>query len=159
MSQSPVSKLLPGDDRKNYHQSYSGSVYLSGPILGVPPHEARWGWRAQASARFGYGIKVLSPMRTEDEFSDDHSALMRKDYFDIDRCDVMLVNVVGATRVSIGTVAEIGYAYAKGKPIVLVIDPADTIHWHPFVVQSAISICNTLEEGVSIVNALLSEGI
>lgn len=167
--------------------TFKGSVYLSGPITGLDYESARYGWRATFAAQMEEGIKVLSPMRHEghlaevksiEAHSDSHffsgaRVIVEKDRLDIARCDVMVVNLLGATKVSIGTVAEIGMAYDAGKTIILVMEDPNTIdnrqyesdplssnpHEHPFVTVPAALRLNNLDEAVYAVNALLSEGI
>jgi nucleoside 2-deoxyribosyltransferase len=57
-----------------------------------------------------------------------------RDRWDAMRCDVLLVNLLGATKVSIGTVLEIGWANAMDIPIV-VRDGAGNIHEHAMLNQ------------------------
>jgi nucleoside 2-deoxyribosyltransferase len=177
--------------------TYKGSVYLSGPITGLTYEDARNGWRFNFAAQLKHGITVLSPMRHEghlaelqgelDQTYPEHpfstgKMLVAKDKLDIERCEVMVVNLLGAKKVSIGTVMEIGMAYQLGKTIVLVMEDAgkavigettngaygidDTLpiygnnfHEHPFVTEPAAVRVNNLDAAVAIVNSLLSEGV
>lgn len=156
--------------------SFRGSVYLSGPIAGLKYSEARYGWREYVDGRLHHGITVLSPMRHEghlaeikgpldaagqlDHFFSGSKIIFEKDRLDIERSDVVLVNLLGATsRVSIGTVAEIGMATTLGKQIILVIEDEGNIHDHPFVTVPASLRLNNLDDAIYAINALLSEGI
>ena len=174
--------------------TYKGSVYLSGPITGLTYEDARNGWRFNFAAQLKHGITVLSPMRHEghlaelqgelDQTYPEHpfstgKMLVAKDKLDIERCEVMVVNLLGAKKVSIGTVMEIGMAYQLGKTIVLVMEDAGTFvaghdyngqlepkpfygnnpHEHPFVTEPAAVRVNNLDAAVAIVNSLLSEGV
>lgn len=180
--------------------THKGSVYLSGPIAGQTYDEARYGWRATFAAAMEEGIKVLSPMRHEghlaevtgelkaaeqlDHFFSGARIIVEKDALDIKRCDIVVVNLLGATKVSIGTVAEIGMAQASGKTIILIMEDPGTmdtgkrytdleyshpkwdtpiygsnVHEHPFVTVPAALRLNNLDEAIYAVNALLSEGI
>lgn len=175
--------------------SYKGSVYLSGPIAGLTYDQARYGWRMTVAAQLELGIKVLSPMRHEghlaevpgpldpagqlDHFFSGSKIIFEKDMLDIQRCDLMLVNLLGATKVSIGTVAEIGMAAALGKKIILVMEDAGQMvtgydfvdelivgytydnnpHEHPFVTVPASLRLNNLDDAIHAVNSLLSEGL
>lgn len=168
--------------------TFKGSVYLSGPIMGLTYAEARNGWRMDFAAQMKPGVTVLSPMRHEGHLAEmtgpltegsypEHpfstgKMLVAKDKLDIERCEVMVVNLLGAKKVSIGTVMEIGMAFQLGKTIVLVMedkgtfDPGvygasfgDNIHEHPFVTEPAAVRVNNLDAAVAIVNSLLSEGI
>lgn len=184
--------------------TYNGTVYLSGPIAGLTYEEARHGWRQDFAVGMRFGIKVLSPMRHEGHlaevrgpleaaeqaghFFSGSKVIVEKDRLDIERSDIILVNLLGASRVSIGTVAEIGMAFMLGKKIVLVIEDAGTVvigrqyvdddpkmgpdyagHWepvygsnihdHPFVTIPASLRLNNLQDAIDAVNSLLSEGI
>lgn len=154
--------------------TYKGTVYLSGPITGQTYEDARFGWRTTLAAQLEPGIKVLSPMRHEghlaeiqgglekhypDHFFSGSKIIFEKDRLDIKRSDIVLVNLLGATRVSIGTVSEIGMAYEQGKQIILVIEDEGNIHDHPFVTVPAALRLNNLDEAIYAINALLSEGI
>lgn len=156
--------------------TYTGSVYLSGPIAGLTYKDARFGWREYVANMMSHGIKVLSPMRHEGHlaevrgplepagqaghFFSGEKIIVEKDMLDIKRSDIVLVNLLGATtRVSIGTVAEIGMATVLGKTIVLVMEDTGNIHDHPFVTIPAALRLNNLQDAVDAINSLLSEGI
>lgn len=156
----------------------SGSVYLSGPIIGVTYDDARFGWRKYVADRLSPGIKPLSPMRHEGHLAEisgtlEHDnipathffsrsrVIVEKDRLDIERCDIMLVNLIGAKRVSIGTCVEIGIAMALGRKIILVIEPGgENPHaYHPFITEPASLVLDNLDDAILAINSLLSEGI
>jgi nucleoside 2-deoxyribosyltransferase len=134
-------------------------VYLAGPIAGKSYEEAM-DWRLAAYHYFsGYGITSYSPMRAKDglkgtkvlsgvDYPEEgplsSRAMYRRDLHDVRTADVVLVNLTGADRVSIGTMIEIGYAVAQGKYIVVVME-SDNIHQHLFITESASLICKTLD--------------
>ena len=74
------------------------------------------------------------------------------------RCDLVLVNLLGATKVSIGTVSEMGMAFAMDKTIITVIEP-DNIHQHPFVTETSSLVLDNLDDAIYAINSLLSVGI
>ena len=150
-----------------------GRVYLSGPILGETYESARYGWRKLVALQLLPGIQVLSPMRHEGHLAetvgvigDDQPAhffagariIVEKDMLDIRRCDLVLVNLLGATKVSIGTVSEMGMAFAMDKTIITVIEP-DNIHQHPFVTETSSLVLDNLDDAIYAINSLLSVGI
>lgn len=159
----------------------AGTVYLSGPITGLSYQEARYGWRQEVADALVWpkddsaltGITVLSPMRHEahlaemtdietnypDHFFSKPKVIVEKDRLDIKRSDVVLVNVLGAKRISIGTVSEIAMAYEQGKQIVLVMEDAGNPHEHPFVTELVSLRLNNLTDAVEAIRSLLSEGI
>lgn len=150
-------------------------VYLAGPITGLTYEEARYGWRKvfqDGLERKGSNAKVLSPMRHEGHLAEVKGPLEKdypshlfshpkmivtKDFLDIDVSSIVVANFTGATRPSIGTVAEIGYAAAKGKPIVVIMEE-DNLHNHPFVTVPS-TVVDNLDDAIAIVDSLLSEGI
>lgn len=142
-----------------------GVVYLGGPITGLTWDEAQR-WRNRAGAQLARaGWKYLDPMRGEQEqfgfaddeqlpstFAGDREACMR-DLFDIDRATVCLFNFAGAQRVSVGSTTELGYAYAKDKYTVVVLDEANP-HEHLFVVGLASAVVPSLEDALTLLRGL-----
>lgn len=155
-------------------------VYLSGPITGMNYANARFGWRQEFANRLGEGIIPLSPMRHEGHLAEMKTAMsvealkafekeknhifshprmiVSKDMLDIEQSDLVLVNLLGATKVSQGTVWEMGYAKGKGKQIVVITDD-ENVHNSPFIKESANVVVDNLDDAVMIVNSLLSTGI
>src|SRR5271167_1832462 len=111
-------------------------VYLAGPITGLT-YEGCVDWRQKAIDYLDqFGIQGLSPLRSKDYLLQETSVadsyeekilstqrgIYGRDKFDCERADVVLVNVLGAKRVSIGTVMEIAWATGKNTPVVLVME-------------------------------------
>ncbi len=155
------------------------TVYLAGPIAGLT-YAGATDWRHYAQnalwAPFGTtGIKALSPMRGKDYLAKrpgrldadktDYSAfgplstprgIMCRDHYDATRCDVMLVNLLGAEKVSIGTVMEMAWAYERKTPVVCVIEDSGNPHdGHPMLLQTIDFRVNNLPEGVDVVKGIL----
>lgn len=148
-------------------------VYLAGPITGLS-YGGAVDWREDATRQLLYaGIEALSPMRGKAYLKDykhiggtskDHEnfgqalshgkGVVTRDRWDSMRADVVLMNLLGAERVSIGTMIEAGWADAARVPIVLVREDAN-VHNHAMLDQLAGFIVPTLEEGLVIVRALL----
>lgn len=156
------------------------TVYMAGPISGLNYTEATT-WRDDVKELLkGHDIKCLSPLRAEVHLRN-HEGLLsdcqtveenlkascqvlamstprgvfERDKFDATHCSVMLVNLLGAKKVSIGTVIEIGLAHAHSIPIVLVIEDKDNPHEHAFIRESCAFRTSCLNEGVAIVEAIL----
>lgn len=129
------------------------------------------------------GILALSPMRTKEHLQStgpipatsalyDDSYVVERDLMDVRRSDVILMNLLGAERVSIGTMCELGYAKALNKFTVVVMERTLTIgeesaqaaglaafaennpHEHLFVYHLASVVVPTLEEAIQIVKGL-----
>jgi nucleoside 2-deoxyribosyltransferase len=149
-------------------------VYLSGPITGLTYKDGN-DWRVLAHALLnGADTNVLSPLRGNSYLPQDSpldkssyeeyplstgKGITTRDRFDTMRCDVMLVNLLGAQRVSIGTMIELGWADAARVPIVLVMEKEGNPHDHAMVQQIVGYRVDTLEEGLWLVNALLKTGV
>jgi len=152
------------------------TVYLAGPISGLS-YKGATDWRQFAELELrDAGIKGLSPMRAKEYLKDVTSdvgfsstcheyghlsplsgprGIMTRDRFDATRCDVLLVNLAGAEKVSVGTVMEIAWADLCRTPIVCVMEP-DNVHEHAMVTEAIGFRVSTLEEGLHVVKAILS---
>lgn len=129
-------------------------VYLAGPISGCD-HELIMGWRKQAIERLAKEeIIGLCPIDVTASDMDIKEIAIIRDKMDVERCDAVLMNLTGAPRVSIGTMVELGWASALGKPIILVMEPGN-IHEHAFVYTLADSAYKTIEEGLNAVACML----
>lgn len=119
-------------------------VYLAGPIKGLSYDEAT-DWRVDAREQLArQGMDGFSPMRAKHFLKDSISistyptfydnvianptAIVSRDRYDVMSCDMMLINVQGASSVSLGTAVEIGWADAFRKPMVLV-QPSSMCNW------------------------------
>lgn len=149
-------------------------VYLAGPITGLN-YEGCTDWRDAAKADLAYvGIKALSPMRgkgylaslpgplsgTGEEYAhlnviSSARGIMTRDRYDATRCDVLLVNLIGADRVSIGTVMEIAWADLKRVPIVVAIEEKGNPHEHMMISEAIGYRVSTLSEALHIVKIIL----
>lgn len=143
------------------------SVYLAGPITGLT-FDGCTDWREHAARALAPDIDAFSPMRQKHFLADrgklegaydthplsTAKGITTRDRFDCTGCDVILMNLLGATRVSIGTMIEVGYAAIARRPIVLVMEPGN-IHEHPMLAEEAGYRVQTLDEGISIVRSIL----
>lgn len=150
-------------------------VYLSGPITGLTYAQARFEWREEFASMLSDNITPLSPMRHEGHLAEMGNVgiepdnlpthlfshpkmIVTKDFLDIDECTIMVVNLLGASKVSQGTLIEMGYAYARGKTLVTITD-APNVHNSPFISVISHVIVSSLKDAAVIVNSLLSEGV
>lgn len=150
------------------------TVYLSGPITGLT-YEGSTDWREYARRRLAeLDIEGLSPMRgkeflknagtitdnmqavLEHAMSQD-AAIVTRDRWDTTRCDFMLVNLLGAERVSIGTIVELGWADLARRPVVLVMEVKGNVHEHAFVRQLSGYRVETLDEGIDLIGTALAQ--
>jgi nucleoside 2-deoxyribosyltransferase len=146
-------------------------VYLAGPIDGCT-YESCTNWREDAIQQLAKdGITGLSPMRAKeflkihqkiiDKIHNNHpltsdSGITTRDIWDVRRCDAILFNLLGAEKVSIGTMIEYGWASAFNKPIITIIEKEGNIHEHSIVRQLSGYRIDNLESGLNIIRALFS---
>ena len=142
-------------------------VYMAGPITGCS-YEGCTNWRDEfALALTGYNVHCLSPMRNKDYLSKEvwinaqydtplscEKGIYTRDKFDCCRCDILIVNVLRTTRVSIGTVLEIAWADANDIPIVLIMED-ENMHDHPMIRECCGFRVDTIEKAIELVKAVL----
>jgi nucleoside 2-deoxyribosyltransferase len=153
------------------------TIYLAGPIDGQTYSEATK-WRNDLKEALHYdGIKAIDPMRSqtyladiegpltsckiaasmkEDELSVTASHITTADRFDCTNCDFIIVNLLGAKKVSIGTMIEVGWANANNIPVILVIEQEGNIHEHPILDECSGFRVDCLEKARRLISELLS---
>lgn len=143
------------------------TVYLAGPMSGLTRAQAA-AWRQDAADRLeSSGIRTLSPLRDTEYLGDDpiHAgeyddpfgsaqAMTRRDFNDVVRCDLVLVNYAGSDGASIGTAIEIGWAYALRTPIITVL-PTGSLY-HAMIDECSLAVTTTLSEALSMVTSVLA---
>lgn len=149
------------------------SVYLAGPITGCSFGECT-DWRDYVRRELAaVGIDGLSPMRAKEYLAaltsiSGHGkeyahmgvlstprAVMTRDRFDTQRCDVVFMNLLGAKAVSIGTMIELGWADSVRTPIVCAIEPSGNPHEHMMVNEGIGFRVASVEEGLYILKSIL----
>lgn len=142
-------------------------AYLIGPITGTSYADCA-DWRAFVETNIDQRIGVLSPMRHKEYLSSEKAVadsyenhvmscsrgIMARDHFDCTRANIVLANLLGASRVSIGSVMEIAFAYAHRIPVVLVIEK-ENIHRHSMLVQAAGFVVDNVEDGIAVVERVM----
>lgn len=151
-------------------------VYLAGPIAGLN-YAGATEWRDYVKQELNsVGIQALSPMRAKQylkgvaSFSTDgdvyktlsvlscNRGITTRDRFDCTTADVVVVNLLGAERVSIGTVMEIAWADVCRIPLVLIMEPDANVHNHGMILECVGFHCHTLDEALAVTKAILLEG-
>jgi hypothetical protein len=116
-------------------------VYLAGGISGLSYGDAtdwREAFKAKVDEMSNGRIECLSPMRGKREYLKDVTSIgdnyghvdwmasglsiTSRDRFDCKRSDAVVFNFLGASRVSIGTCIELGWADDGIKPRILVME-------------------------------------
>ena len=147
------------------------TVYLSGPISDMT-YKSASDWREALTGIFTHnGLRVLDPMRGKSFLSNQKSikrevyeamarpdlsdkALVNRDHADVANADIVLVNLLPATKVSIGTMFELAWAMHQRKIVVILMQEGNP-HDHPFVRESGV-IFERMDEAVQYV--LSSQG-
>ncbi|HUC94748.1 MAG TPA: hypothetical protein VMR19_01960 [Candidatus Saccharimonadales bacterium] len=146
-------------------------LYCAGPITGVSFGEST-DWREYVAKKLPGHIQAVSPMRgkkyleKEKNIRDSYEeiplssqkGITCRDRMDVMRCDAILVNFLGATKVSIGSVLEIAWADAWRKPIIIVMEK-ENIHSHAMIREMAGFITSSLDEAITIATAILSPSL
>jgi hypothetical protein len=146
-------------------------VYLAVPITGLILDEST-SWRRRVIESMPEGIRCISPPRNqnyrdrgpiqdaygEEDLFASGNAVMCRDYFDCTRADMVICNLLGAKRVSIGSVMELTWCYIPKQPVVNVMGK-ENIHRHAMLVRGAARIVSTVDDAIRIAyHVLLPEG-
>lgn len=128
-------------------------VYLAGPITGCS-YGSSEDWRDLLKARSGLLLgdrfEFFSPLRGKDYLKSEKvisdtyeqykmstaKGIMRRDFHDVMTSDAVIANFLGASRVSIGTVMEVAWAYQLAKPVII-IDGAGSMHDHAMLNEAS----------------------
>ena len=145
------------------------TVYLAGPISGLT-YDQGTSWRDYATLRLrAKGVRCASPLRSKEFLKAEgvispkayavsplssQRGIMTRDRFDVMNSTMVLMNLLGATQVSQGSVMEAGWADAFRKPLVICME-ADNIHQHPMILDAAGYVVDDLDLGIAIVASVL----
>lgn len=151
------------------------SIYLAGPIKGLD-YDGATSWRdhAQAALRLA-GIDAFSPMRGKhylkglaevggDTLKDSYAqfplstmkAILCRDHRDCTQASAVIVYLLGAQRVSIGTVMEVAWAHHARVPVIVVIEKdGSNVHEHGLLLEACNYRVDTLAEAIEVAKAVL----
>lgn len=151
------------------------TVYLAGPITGLT-YQGCTDWREEMIRQLAqHQIKGLSPMRMKAYLEQygimkadarpeyeaaglfsSQRAIVTRDHYDCTHCDVLLVNLLGAKTVSIGTMFEVAWAWMKRTPIVLMIEQTGNVHEHMFVNETYGFRVTNMDDAVAAIVGILA---
>ena len=80
-------------------------------------------------------------------------AIYERDKWMVSTCDVLLADLSGTTKVSIGVMMELAWAALLGKHTVLIL-PEENIHTHTFVRESADVVFTDYDEAIEYLQTL-----
>lgn len=142
-------------------------IYLAGPITGLTYDEATMWRNAVKNELIEY--QCFSPLRAKwylaknfelpaisksDKPLSTAKGILCRDYFDCNTADIIIVNFLNAKRISIGTVAEIAWAWQARKPIIAIMEPGN-VHEHDFLVEMIPYIVKSVPEAIQLARAVL----
>lgn len=144
------------------------SIYLAGPITGVS-YAGSTDWRQHVKTFMAPDFDCFSPLRGksylanetsiadayEDTLLSSQRKIFARDTQDCMRCDALFVNLLGAERVSIGTVMEIAWGWSYRKPIVLVMEKDGNLHDHALIREACPFQVDDVDTGMVVMRALL----
>lgn len=149
-------------------------VYLAGPIAGLS-WEAATAWRIRAKKQLNAnGIEAYSPLRGREfealkgtrRIQSAHNAphgilrtsrgVTTSDRFTLAWCDLVVLNLLYTSKVSIGSMVEIGWADANRIPLVVAMVEGN-IHDHPFVRECAGYIVEDVDDAIDVAVTVLNE--
>lgn len=82
-----------------------------------------------------------------------NKAIVHRDCWMVEQADVVYVNLLGTTEISIGCVAELAWAWHSRKHTVISMEK-ENVHMHAFVIEMANIIWDTHEEAIQYLNSL-----
>jgi len=144
-------------------------VYLAGPIKGQS-YEGCTAWREEAERELAsFGVAGMSPMRGqqglktelvightyENTLFSGQRQIFDRDFHDCMTCDVLLVNLLDALSVSIGTMFELAWVKQRQTPVVLMMHSGDAHHDHPFVREAASFQVTNLADALRVIRGIL----
>lgn len=146
-------------------------VYLAGPITSLD-FKGATDWRKYAQKELAKAdITGVSPMRAKDYLKQETNlsalgysdrpmscsrGIITRDRNDVRTADLLLVNLLGAKQISLGTAVEYGWADAYRVPIITVIEKEGNPHEHAFIRELTGFRVETLEEGIYLAKAILT---
>ena len=149
------------------------TIYLAGPMGGKTWREAL-DWRVYVDKELSpRGWHCLSPLKAQIDDQDLDSAIptpigrdsyekplplvssafVAQDEFYVRKSDWVLANFLGAEKVSLGTVWELGFAYALGKQVISVFEPG-SVHDHAFLRRRSHIFVPSLEDAVGFLKGI-----
>lgn len=148
------------------------TVYLAGPITGLT-YDGATDWRAYAKQKLNdVGLRSLSPLRAQEHLREvgvltadcagygEMSALTTprgifiRDRLDATTCSAVLVNLLGAERVSQGSICEISWAHLRQIPVIVAMEKQGNVHDHIMVTEQIDFRVTSLDEALMVVKAI-----
>lgn len=144
-------------------------IYLAGSISGQSGESVIDYFTLTTSFLRDLGFEVIHPMiakgyfRNETKFKADgytdkpmstNHAIIERDRWMVEQCDILYCNLTMANIVSIGSCMELAWAHLLGKHTIIAMQP-DNIHRHAFVLEAGDVIFESHQESLNYLLELL----
>jgi nucleoside 2-deoxyribosyltransferase len=143
-------------------------IYLAGPISGLT-FEGAQDWRDEFTSKIDPRIECYSPLRGKDylkmrgplegsyeEFPlSTDQGITTRDRYDCMSADLVVFNLLGTQRISIGTMIELGWADAARNPAILVMEKTGNPHEHPMLRETTQFRVDNLKDAIAIAEIIL----
>jgi nucleoside 2-deoxyribosyltransferase len=149
-------------------------IYLAGPITGQS-YSGATEWRDVFAQRIkdyvNPSLKCISPMRGKHYLESlkeipatdikglvsSGPAIVGRDHSDTTSSDLVVFNLLGAERISIGTMFEVAWAHTHQVPSILVIEEGtENVHSHSMLFSMVTYRVSTLEEAEFIIGSFFA---
>lgn len=165
--------ILDKVDKFFFAEDSSYCVYLAGPIEAYLDKESPYSiiWREIIKELFNEEPSFVWDIRDPNNGKHDGEKYVRNEsnehYYNpyilfrtylknIAEADFVVVNLLDYTNLSVGTMFEMGYAFALNKPIICICEEGSKVKSHSFIQQSVKVFAKSLEEVVNIICFLVN---
>jgi nucleoside 2-deoxyribosyltransferase len=147
---------------------YSMKIYTAHPITGLTYQEIMAYYNDITTYLKDLGFTVLCPMTAKGRLSNTgvitpvghdtlpistNQAILGRDHWMVSQADIVLIDLTGATKPSIGCCMELAFAYHMHKHTILVMED-DNPNAHAFTLAAANIIFKTAREAEEYLKAL-----
>lgn len=148
-------------------------IYIAGSISGMGGEEVINYFTSTAKQLADVGYSVMHPMISKGYFRNeikfrthgyDHApmstnhAIIERDCWMVEQCDVLYCNLSAAKIVSIGSTMELAWGHLLRKHTVTVMQK-DNIHRHAFVIEASDIIFECHEDAIEYLTKLITGSI
>jgi len=152
------------------------TIYLAGPMTGLTFEKANE-WRTTAERTIKYtlggcdsGFRAINPFRGKEDLLSGAGELKpfgytnpiatdqgitSRDRNDTMRADCVLMNFLGAKKISAGTMVELGWADAARIPVIVIMEEKGNPHDHCMVRAIATYRVTTVEDAIHLAKHLI----
>ena len=144
------------------------TTYLAGPMAGLGYASAST-WREKVTKALDGVCECLSPLRgemlsngvysataTDESAFNTPNAILGRDRADCCNSDLIFMNLLGAKKVSIGTMVELAWADAHRRPIIVCMEAKGNPHDSIYVRGLATYLVQDLESGIAVARSFFN---